>query len=228
MKMMRSLVISLVMILLSTPLIYGQDLSKYRNFAFGMSLADLSKQVSSQPLHAKLIQKRPAVIQEVTWWPRESSFSSPSTLQAEPVWQVLFTFHNGELYRILATYDRHATAGLGIEDMVEAISAEYGPANRPDAQISFPTNELYSSTEKVIARWEDSQYSFNLFRSSFLNTFGLVMFSKRLDTQVRAALAESIKLEVGEDDASKEIARQKKEADKLEVARQINRKTFRP
>jgi hypothetical protein len=112
--------------------------------------------------------------------------------------------------------------------MVEAISAEYGPATRPDAQISFPTNELYSTTEKVIARWEDSQYSFNLFRSSFLNTFGLVMFSKRLDTQVRAALAESIKLEAGEDDASKEIARQKKEVDKLEVARQINRKTFRP
>jgi hypothetical protein len=228
MKMMRSLVISLVMILLSTPLIYGQDLSKYRNFSFGMSLADLSKQVSSQPLQAKLIQKRPAVIQEVTWWPRESSSSSPSTLQAEPVWQVLFTFHNGELYRILATYDRHATEGLGIEDMVEAISAEYGPATRPDAQISFPTNELYRSTEKVIARWEDSQYSFNLFRSSFLNTFGLVMFSKRLDTQVRAALAESIKLEAGGDDVSKEIAREKKEADKLEVARQINRKTFRP
>ncbi len=227
MKMMRTLVISLVMILLSTPLIYGQDLSKYRDFSFGMSLADLSKQVSSQPLHAKLIQKRPAVLQEVTWWPRESSSSSPSTLQAEPVWQVLFTFHNGELYRILATYDRYATEGLRIEDMVEAISAQYGTATRPDAQISFPTNELYRSTEKVIARWEDSEYSVNLFRSSFLNTFGLVMFSKRLDTQVRAALAESIRLE-DQEDPQKETERQKKEADNLKVARQKNRKTFRP
>ena len=189
-----------------------------------MSLVEVSKQVDSQPLHTKLIHKRPVVIQEVTWWPRESS--GPSH-QAEPVWQVLFTFYNGELYRILVTYDRHATEGLGIEDMVEAISAQYGTATRPDAQITFPTNELYRSTEKVIARWEDSQYSLNLFRSSFLNSFGLVMFSKGLDTQVRAALAESIKLEEQEN-PQKEIERQKKEGDNLAVARQNNRKTFRP
>ncbi len=224
MKMMRRLVISLPMILLSTPLIYGQDLSTYRNFSFGMSLVELSKQIDSQPLHTKLIHKRPAVIQELTWWPREPTGSS---LQAEPVWQVLFTFHNGELYRILVTYDRHATKGLRIEDMVEAISAQYGTATRPDAEISFPTNELYRSTEKVIARWEDSQYSVNLFRSSFLNTFGLVMFSKRVDTQVRAALAESIRLE-DQEDPQKEIDRQKKEVDNLEAARQKNRKSFHP
>jgi len=212
------------MVLLSAPLIHGQDLSKYRNFSFGMSLVELSNQVDSQPLRTKLIHKRPAVIQEVTWWPRESSRSS---LQAEPVWQVLFTFHNGELYRMLVTYDRRATDGLTAEDMVEAISAQYGTATRPDAQISFPTNELYGSTEKVIARWEDSQYSVNLFRSSFLNSFGLVMFSKRLDTQVRAALAESIRLE-DQGDPQKEIEHQKKVADNLEVARQKNRKSFRP
>src|SRR5712692_4458558 len=226
MKMMRSLVISFVMtvmILLSAPLIRGQDLSRYRNFSFGMSFVELSKQVDSQPLQTKLIQKRPAVIQELTWWPRESSGSS---LQAEPIWQVLFTFYNGQLYRILVTYDRRATEGLRVEDMVEAISAKYGTATRPDAQISFPTNELYRS-EKVIARWEDPQYSVNLFRSSFLNSFGLVMFSKRLDTQVRAALAESIRLE-DQGDPQKEIEHQKKVADNLEVARQKNRKSFRP
>lgn len=140
MEMMRRVMISLVMILLSAPLIHGQDLSKYRGFSFGMSLVEISKQVDSQPLHTKLIHKRPAVIQEVTWWPRESSESS---LQAEPVWQVLFSFYNGEVYRILVTYDQRATAGLGIEDMVEAVSAKYGSATRPDVEISFPTNELY-------------------------------------------------------------------------------------
>jgi len=224
MKMMRRVVVSLVLMLLSTPLIHGQDLSKYRNFSFGMSLVELSNQVDLKPLQTKLIHKRPAVIQELTWWPRESSGSS---LQADSVWQVFFTFYNGELCRILVTYDRHATEGLTAEDMVQAISAQYGTATRPDAQISFPTNELYRSTEKVIARWEDSQYSVNLFRSSFLNTFGLVMFSKRLDGQAQAAIAESAKLE-GQEDLQKEIGRQKKEADNLEVARPKNRKAFRP
>jgi hypothetical protein len=224
MKIMRSVGISLVMILLSAPLIHGQDLSKYRGFSLGMSLVELSNQVDLKPLQTKLIQKRPSVIQELTWWPRESSGSS---LQADTVWQVFFTFYNRELYRILVTYDRDATKGLTAEDMVLAISAQYGTATKPDVQISFPTNELYRSTEKVIARWEDSQYSINLFRATSLNSFGLVMFSKRLDAQAEAAMAESVKLE-GQEDLQKEIDRQKKETDNLEVARQKNRKTSRP
>ncbi len=73
MKMMRSVGISLVMILLSAPLVRGQDLSKYRDFSLGMSLPELSNQVDLRPLQTKLIQKHPAVIQELTWWPSGSS-----------------------------------------------------------------------------------------------------------------------------------------------------------
>jgi len=224
MKMMRSVGISLVMILLSAPFVRGQDLSKYRDFSLGMSLPELSSQVDLRPLQTKLIQKHPAVIQELTCWPGGSSDYSRQT---DSVWQIFFSFHNGELYRMLVTYDRHATQGLTAEDMIQAISARYGTATRPDAQISFPTNEVYRSTEKVIARWEDSQYSINLFRSSFLNTFGLVMFSKRLDAQAGIAIAESVKLE-GQEDLQKEIDGQKKETDNLEPARQKNRKIFHP
>ena len=60
MKMMRIAGISLVMILLSAPLIRGQDLSKYRDFSLGMSLPELSNQVDLRPLQTKLIQKHPA------------------------------------------------------------------------------------------------------------------------------------------------------------------------
>ncbi len=224
MKIMRSVGISLVMILLSTPSIRGQDLSKYRGFSLGMRLPELSSQVDLRPLQTKLIQKHPAVIQELTFWPGSSSNYS---LQADSVWQIFFSFYNGELFRILVTYDRDATHGLTAEDMVEAISTKYGTATRPAGEITFPTNELYRSTEKVIARWEDSQYSINLVRSKFLNSFALVMFSKRLDAQADAAIAKSIKLE-GQEDPQKEIDRQKKETDDLEAARQKNQKIFRP
>jgi hypothetical protein len=222
--MMRRVVFSLVMILFSAPLIHGQDLSKYRSFSLGMSLVELSNQVDLKPLQTKLIHKHPAVIQELTWWPQESSGSS---LEADTVWQVFFTFYNDELYRILVTYDQDATHGLTAEDMVQAISTKYGTATRPAGEISFPTNELYRSTQKVIARWEDSQYSINLVRSRFLNSFALVMFSKGLDAQADAAIAKSIKLE-GQEDPQKEIDRQKKETVDLEAARQKNRKIFRP
>ena len=204
MKMMRRVGISLVMILLSAPLVRGQDLSKYRDFSLGMSLAELSSQVDLRPLQTKLIQKHPAVIQELTCWP---SVSSDHSLIADSVWQIFFSFYNGELFRILVTYDRDATQGLTAEDMVQAISTKYGTPTRPVGEISFPTNELYRSTEKVIARWEDSQYSINLVRSRFLNSFSLVMFSKRLDAQAEAAIAKSLKME-GQEDPQKEIDRQ--------------------
>src|SRR5713226_1024309 len=136
MKIIRSVGISLVMILLSAPLIRGQDLSKYRGFSLGMSLPELSNQVDLRPLQTKLIQKRPSVIQELTFWPNNSSDYS---LQADSVWQIFFSFYNGELLRILVTYDRHATKGLTAEDMVQAISTKYGIATKPDAQISFTT-----------------------------------------------------------------------------------------
>jgi hypothetical protein len=224
MTMMRSVGISLVMILLSAPIVRAQDLSKYRDFSLGMSLPELSSQVDLRPLQAKLIQKHPAVIQELTCWPKGSSDYSRQT---DSVWQIFFSFYNGELFRILVTYDQDATHGLTAEDMVQAISTKYGTPTRPVGEISFPTNELYRSTEKVIARWEDSQYSINLVRSRFVNSFALVMFSKRLDAQAEAAIAKSLKLE-GQEDQLKEIDRQKKKAGDLEAARQKNRKICCP
>src|ERR1700674_5725944 len=105
MKIMRSVGIPLVMILLSAPLIRGQDLSKYRGFSLGMSLPELSNQVDLRPLQTKLIQKRASVIQELTCWPTGSSDYS---LQADSVGQIFFSFYHGELFRILVTYYRDA------------------------------------------------------------------------------------------------------------------------
>jgi hypothetical protein len=222
---MRHVVICLIIILLSAPLIHGQDLSKYSIFSFGMSLADLSTWIDQKPTEANLIHQRPAVIQELTWWPPLAS----GTRRAEPVRQILSSFYNGDLYRILVTYGRYVTEGLPAEDMVRTMSVKYGTATRPTAEINFPTNETgeYGTTEKVIARWEDSQYSFNLFRSPLSNTFGLVMFSKRLEAQAEAAIAKSLKLE-GQEDPQKEVARVKKEVDDLETSRQKNIKAFLP
>ena len=224
MKTIRNSILCLSALFLTASLLHGQDLSKYRDFSLGMSLPELSSQVDLMPLQTKLIQKHPAVIQELTCWPGGSSDYSRQT---DSVWQIFFSFHNGELFRILVTYDHAATHGLTAEDMVQAISTKYGTPTRPVGEISFPTNELYRSTEKVIARWEDSQYSINLARSRFLNSFALFMFSKRPDAQVEAALAKSIKLE-GQEEPQKEMDRQKNVTDDLEVARQKNRRIFRP
>jgi len=225
--MMRSLVVfffMIVVILLSAPQLRAQDLSKYRNFSFGTTVADLSKQIDQKPANAAVLHERPALIQELTWWPPQPY----GTLRpAEPVDQLLFSFYNGALYRMLVTYENSATKGLTDEDMIRVISAKYGLATRPVAAVvNFPMNPSYKATEKVIARWEDSQYSLNLFRS-YGDTFAMVMFTKQLDAQAGISIAESVKL--GQQEApQKEEARAKKTADDLEVERQKNIKTLRP
>jgi len=89
-----------------------------------------------------------------------------------------------------------------------------------------PTNPAYHATEKVIARWEDSQYSLNLVKSSG-DTFAIVMFTKQVDADAGVSIAESVKLE-REEAPQKEAARVKKDADDLEIERQQNIKTLRP
>jgi len=224
MKMITRGTISIVMILLYSSLIYGQDLSKHRNFSFGASLASVSKQVDRQPVEAEVIHQLPALIQELTWYPPQPFGSSGP---AEPVEKILFSFDNGELYRMLVTYDSSAIKGLTNEDMIRVISAKYGAATRPVAEVNFPTNPSHRATEKVIARWEESQYSFSLLRSSSSDTFAIVMFDKRLDAQAGISIAESVQLEQQEA-PQKEAERVKKQAADLEGERQENIKTLRP
>jgi hypothetical protein len=225
--MMRSLVVSfltIIVILLSIPQVHAQDLSKYRNFSFGMTVADIAKQIDQKPANAAVVHEHPALIEELTWLPPPSYGSSRP---AEPVDEMLFSFSNGTLYRMLVTYEDSATKGLTDEDMIRVVSAKYGVATRPVAAvINFPMNPSYKATEKVIARWEDSQYSLNLFRS-YVNTFAIVMFSKELDSQAGISIAESVKLEQ-EEAPQKEAARAKKTADDVELERQKNIKTLRP
>ena len=224
--MMRSLVVSFLMIiviLLSIPQVHAQDLSKYRNFSFGMTVADISKQIDQKPANAAVAHERPALIEELTWLPPQPYGSSRA---AEPVDEILFSFYNGALYRMLVTYEDSATKGLTDEDMIRVVSAKYGVATRPVAVVDFPMNPSYKATQRVIARWEDSQYSLNLFRS-YVDTFAIVMFTKQLDTQAGISIAESVKLEQQEA-PQKEAARVKKGADDLEIDRQKNIKTLRP
>ena len=80
-----------------------------------------------------------------------------------------------------------------------------------------------------MARWEDAQYSFNFFRSSYQPNFGMVVFSKRLDALARLAVVEAIRRDEQEA-PQREVDRQKKEAQEThateEKARLANKATF--
>src|SRR5579864_7057328 len=222
MKMMHKSWIFLVLVLFSTPILSGQNLSTYRKFSLGASLASISKQIGQDPGQANLIHQRPALIQQLAYWPIPTSLYSS---RAESVSQILFSFYNGELYKIAVTYDGEATQGLTDDDMVEAISTRYGTATRFYPEIRLPTNDEYAPNETVIASWEDSRTSVDLSRSDSLNSFELDLFSRALETKAQAATVESLRLEKQEA-PQKKMDRQKSEADKLELARQKNIKVF--
>jgi hypothetical protein len=224
MKTIRCSILCVVVLLLSAPLLRGQDLSKYRHFTLGMNLAIVLERTDQKMADVKVIHGRPALIQELTWWPPNLPGAS---FQSDSVEQILFSFYNGELYKISATYDRTSTEGLTAEDMVKSISVNYGPATNVVLEIDSAKIDRYDVKQTTVASWEDAQYSFNLVRSSFTDHLGLIIYSKRANAGAELATAEALKLEEQEG-PQREAERQKKQTDDLEVARQKNRKIFRP
>ena len=224
MKTMRGSVFCLAILLLSTPLLLAQDLSKYRHFTLGMSMTRVLERTGQKMADVKLIHGRPALVQELDWWPPNLPGTS---FQSDTVEQILFSFYNGELYKIFVTYDRTSTEGLTAEDMVKSVSAKYGPATSVKPEVDSATNERYDMKQKPVATWEDSQYSLNLIRSSSSGSFELLIYSKRLNAEAEVALAEAVKLEKLEE-PQREAERQKKQADNLQATREKNQKTFRP
>jgi hypothetical protein len=214
------LTVGLLIILLSAPLAYGRDLSGYRAFSLGTSLVNLSKQIDEKPIDATTVHERPALIQQLTWWP---SPTFESTLPADAIQQVRFSFYNGTLYKMLVTYDGSSTRGLTPKDIEHSLTAQYGTPTGHEGNIK----NHYGGTAKVLASWEDSRNSFNLVRFSLSNTFGLVVFTKLLNAKAEAASGEALKLEQQEA-PGKERARLKEEADDLNRIRQENLRSFLP
>ena len=224
MKTLRNSILCFIVLLFTSPLLCAQDLSKYRHFTLGMNLARVLDRTDKKMADVKVIYGRPALLQELTWWLPDLT---GTPVRSDTVEQILFSFCNGELYKISVTYDRTYTEGLTAEDMVKFISAKYGPATTLVPEVESAPNVQYEVRQKPFASWEDPQYSFNLVRSSLSHGFELLIYSKRLNGQAEAALAEAVKLEK-EEGPQREADRQKKQIDDLEVARQRNRKTFRP
>jgi hypothetical protein len=222
MKTMRNTLICLALTLLSVPVVHAQDLSKYRQFSLGASLAEVSKEIDQRPGEASVIQQSPAAIQQMEWWPVALNVLTKS----EPVQKVTFSFYNHTLYKIAVTYDDDATAGLTVSDMLRAISASYGPVTGAATETDSHSNTTYGATETV-GQWEDAKYSITLLRESVLNAFQLVVLTKQLNAEAEASIVEAAEQNRA-DAPQREIARGKKAADDLETQRQANLKAFRP
>ncbi len=221
----RSVLTSLLMFGMTSGAVLAQDLSKYRDFQLGSDLATVAKQTGVSPSQIKVVDRRPALIQEIAWRPQSLGSSS----KTESVQEVVFSFYNGELFRVVVNYDRGQTEGLTADDIVGAISATYGMAAKPPVLARVPKG-AYGEPEEVLAQWQDSQYRFDLSRSSYGPSFRLIGVLMRLEAPAQAAILEAKRLddqEAPQRDAARVASEEEATKARLEKARLVNKPKFR-
>jgi hypothetical protein len=245
MKNIRLLAISIAGIVVSASPISAHDLSRYRAFQVGMSLTTVAAQAEISP-EPRVLQMRPALIQELMWQPPRVLRLAPD---GDSVRKVLFSFYNGQLFRMVVTYDRDRTEGLTTADLIDAISATYGSPILPATPSTASTSPVpggaatrpqrpetaYARSldydDKILARWDDADHSIHLFQSPYQSGFGLVVSSKSLDALARVAITEAARLDLQEA-PQRELERQQKQTEdsrlKSDTARRANKQTFKP
>lgn len=209
----------------------GQDLSRYRDFELGSSVAAASTLTGVAGSELKAIHQRPAVIQELTWRPRYGA-RRPATIDTESVDRVVFDFYDDRLFRVTVEYDRKQTEGLIDADMIEALSLVYGPPVTVVASRRRQPPALYDDAAITIAEWNAAGNSVKLHRlPSYATSFRLVITAEPTAALARTAAARAVVLDAREA-PQREAAREKREADERRVAdekaRLTNKVTFRP
>jgi hypothetical protein len=222
MKTARSLSNLSFLVLLFSPLLSGADLSTYRGFHFGMSLNAAVKHSGMDPSEVTVAHQRPTLIQELKWRPsRFVAFGDK-----DPVDQVEFAFLDGQLFRMVVDYDGEKITGLTTDDLIDAISAQYGAATRPGVTAVL-SSQFSDEKAQVLARWEDADYSLNLVQLSYSATVKMVIFQKVLNTRAEAAIAEGVRLDTAEAPGLAKLEEQNAKTE-LDRNRFVNKARFRP
>ena len=147
---LRILALSVVWLVVSVVPTAAEDLSRYRGFQLGMSLSAVARQAGIG-LEPRVLQHRPALIQELMWQPARVV---GALAQPEAVRKVLFTFYNGQLYRMVISYDRQRTEGLTPDDVVAALSVTYGPPTLEATPLA-PLLSRDAEGRDAMALWQE-------------------------------------------------------------------------
>jgi hypothetical protein len=228
---MRALAVGALGLALSAPSLQGQDHSRYRDYQLGGNLPSISALTGVAVSEARTIHSRPVMMQELQWQ-RPYSVTTTTPERVDPVKQIVFSFYNDQLSKMIIDYDRDRTAGMTDADVVDAISTEYGaPLKSGVTGRSGVSPQSEGESGTPVARWGGAEYSVVLYRSSYASGFRVIVTSPRLEALARTADAEASRLDEREA-PQREIAREKQEAEdarlSAEKARLANKAAFRP
>ena len=213
----RTLAICAFGLVLLTHGLEGQGPAQYRNFELGSNLAAVSTLTGVDSSGAKMIHQRPAVLQDLEWRPSRWVVGSTSA-STDPVEQIVFSFYDDQLFRIVVDYGYDRTEGMTDADMIEAISAVYGTSVKPARGTLRVQSQVEIESGSPVARWGNADGAVVLYRtSSYRETFRLIVTDAVLADLARRAATQAVRLDE-QQAPQRELARQKKERDDARVA----------
>lgn len=203
------------------------ELSRYREFDLGSSVATVTAVTRTATRDLKTIHSRPALLQEVVWQPRY--MAGAPVADRSSISEMVFSFVDDRLFRMTVVYERGRTTGMTNADMLAALRELYGAPTTPSIQTRDKADALDSPT--VIAEWQQADAHVALRRSRYNDLFSVVITSLSLNAEARKAQAAAAAMDAREAPA-REAAAAKKRADEQrqaeEQTREANKKVFKP
>jgi hypothetical protein len=205
----------------------AEELSRYREFELGSSLATVTAVTRTEGRDLKTIHSRPALLQEVVWQPRY--MSGPPVADRNSISEMVFSFVDDRLFKMTVAYERGRTTGLTNADMITALTDVYGAPTTAVKPRVTANDALDAGT--VLAEWRHDDVRVALRRSGYNELFSLVITSVSLDAIAHKAMATAVILDAREAPA-REAALLKKRADEQRQAeeqlRTTNKQVFKP
>ena len=209
----------------------AQDLSRYRGVAFGSSVSSVTAITGMNAGAVKVVHERPSLIQEITWRPQYAVGRPAGGIEAAQ--DITFRFYDDQLFIVSVVYEARLVEGLTNMDIIDAVSAVYGPAvltaAAPKGAPLPVTGTIHGSA--VLARWQSPEHEFTLIREAYPATFRLVGVSLKLQAAALAAETEAARLdkqEAPQREAERVVAEAERKRTAADKARTTNKTEFRP
>lgn len=221
---------SAVCLVLAVSSVASAEISRYREFELGASLAAVTAVTQSAERDLKIVHSRPALLQELEWRPRY--MAGAPVAGRESISEIVFSFVDGRLYKMAIAYARERTSGLTSEDMVASITGLYGaPAAAAPQESPLRDDPVAFDVPVVVAEWRDEDATMALHRGRYNEAYSIVITSLSLDAVARKARTAAVAIDEREAPARDAAALKKRADDEREVEernRTTNKPRFRP
>jgi len=164
----------------------------YRGVTLGDSLATVMTALKAEAASVKVLHEVPSLIQELTWRPQR--YISGLAVTADPLAEIVLTFHVGQLVRIAATYDRDRVHGLTDQDLRELIGTVYGVALLP----SRDTAANPAAARGIIGSWGDEATRVVLWTEAYPRRSGLTITAQAAAVRMDEAAAIGVGLDAAQ------------------------------